>query len=242
MSQRLARRGSGLHIMPSRKFLLGLAVVSFACSACGRRPRAAQASVPPPSCCAASAEGSAPAPGNTETGYASWYGDPYHGRRAANGEVYDKNKLTAAHLTLPFGTQVKVTDLENNRSVHVRINDRGPFVKGRIVDLSLAAARQIQMVGPGTALVRIEILSVPAAPDFGAYAVQVAAYRDLAIAERLQKRMAARYGKAFIENYESTDGLYYRVRIGPKPSLLEARQLAAQLGRESLGAFVVRVN
>jgi cell division septation protein DedD len=98
------------------------------------------------------------------------------------------------------------------------------------------------MVGPGTALVRVEVLSVPASPDFGAYAVQVAAYRDLADAERLQKRMAARYGKAFIENYESSDGLYYRVRVGPKPSLSEARQLAAQLGRESSGAFVVRVD
>lgn len=228
--------------MPSRKLLLGLAVVSFVCSACGRRPRAAQVPVPPPSCCASTAEGFAPAPGYAETGYASWYGDPYHGRRASNGEVYDKNELTAAHLTLPFGTEVKVTDLENNRSVRVRIIDRGPFVKGRILDLSLAAARQIQMVGPGTALVRLEVVSVPATPDFGAYAVQVAAYRDRAVAERLQKRMASRFGKAFIENYEATDGLYYRVRIGPKPSLSEARQLAAQLGRESLGAFVVRVN
>ena len=187
-------------------------------------------------------EGTAPAPGYTETGYASWYGDPYHGRRAANGEIYDKNKLTAAHLTLPFGTQVKVTDLENNRSVRVRINDRGPFVKGRILDLSLAAARQIQMIGPGTALVRVEVVSVPASPDFGAFAVQVAAYRDLADAERLQKRMAARYGRAFIENYESTDGLYYRVRVGPKPSLSDARELAARLARESSGAFVVRVD
>ena len=175
-------------------------------------------------------------------GYASWYGDPYHGRRAANGEIYDKNKMTAAHLTLPFGTQIKVTDLDNNRTVNVRINDRGPFVKGRILDLSLAAAKQIQMVGPGTALVRIEVLSMPAEPDFGKFAVQVGAFKDRSTAEKLRDRLNRRYGNVFVETYQGDDGVVYRVRLGPKPSLSQATQLASQLGREMLRTFVVRVN
>jgi rare lipoprotein A len=99
--------------------------------------------------------------GSTETGTASWYGDPYNGRRAASGEIYDMRQLTAAHRTLPFGTWVRVDDLDNGKQVDVRINDRGPFVDGRIIDLSLEAARQIKMVGPGTARVRLKVIAAP---------------------------------------------------------------------------------
>ena len=193
-----------------------------------------------------------PPPGYAETGYASWYGDPYHGRRAANGEIYDKNQLTAAHLTMPFDTMVKVTDLENNRSVTVRITDRGPFVKGRIIDLSQEAARQIRMIGSGTALVRLEVLSSPsmasnaassnAAPAAGSYAVQVGSFRDRGAAEQLQRSLQARYGGAFVDMFEGNDGLFYRVRVGPKPSAREAQNLAAQLGSENLMGFVVRLS
>lgn len=93
-----------------------------------------------------------------ETGVASYYGVPYHGRQTASGEVFDMNELTAAHPTLKFGTKVKVTHLANNRSVTVRINDRGPFVKGRVIDLSKAAAEELQMVRAGLAEVKIEVL------------------------------------------------------------------------------------
>lgn len=179
--------------------------------------------------------------GYTETGYASWYGDPYHGRRAANGEIYDKNKLTAAHLTLPFGARAKVTNLENNRSVVVRITDRGPFVKGRIIDLSLAAARKLQMLGPGTALVRLEVQSVGEETASGSFAVQVGAFRERATAERLEQSLKARYGRTFIENYDRGDGVLYRVRVGPQPSLSGARELAAQLGSQNLPTFVIRL-
>ncbi len=89
--------------------------------------------------------------GSAETGVASWYGYPYHGRRAANGEIYDMEKMTAAHRTLPFGTWVRVKNLANSRTVEVRITDRGPFVGGRILDLSHAAAVTLDMIGPGTA-------------------------------------------------------------------------------------------
>jgi rare lipoprotein A len=96
--------------------------------------------------------------GETQTGIASWYGVPYNGRRAANGEVYDMEKLTAAHRTLPFDTWVEVTNLTNNKRVDVRITDRGPFVNGRIIDLSLAAAREIDLVTAGIVRVRIKVI------------------------------------------------------------------------------------
>ena len=96
--------------------------------------------------------------GDTEKGIASWYGKKYHGRLTANGERYDMHKLTAAHRTLPFGTVVEVTNLENGRKVRVRINDRGPFVKGRIIDLSYKAAGELAMVHSGVARVRIEVV------------------------------------------------------------------------------------
>jgi rare lipoprotein A len=99
--------------------------------------------------------------GTTETGVASWYGFPYHGRHAASGEVYDMQQLTAAHRTLPFQTWVEVTNLSNGKQVDVRINDRGPFVKGRIVDLSQAAARDIDMLRAGTARVRLKVIAPP---------------------------------------------------------------------------------
>ena len=96
--------------------------------------------------------------GETETGLASWYGIPYNGRRSANGEIYDMEKRTAAHRTLPFDTWIEVTNLSNSKRVDVRITDRGPFVKGRIIDLSLAAAREIDMVGAGVVKVRIKVI------------------------------------------------------------------------------------
>ena len=102
-----------------------------------------------------------PDPLYVETGVASWYGHPYHGRIAANGEIYDMEKLTAAHRTLPFDTWVRVVNLSNEKDVEVRITDRGPFIDGRIIDLSHAAAQAIDLIGPGTAQVRVEIISAP---------------------------------------------------------------------------------
>jgi rare lipoprotein A len=99
--------------------------------------------------------------GTTETGIASWYGEPYNGRRAASGEIFDMEQLTAAHRSFPFQTWVEVTDLDNGKKVSVRIIDRGPFVKGRVIDLSLAAARKIEMVGPGTAHVKLKVIATP---------------------------------------------------------------------------------
>jgi rare lipoprotein A len=99
--------------------------------------------------------------GSSEKGIASWYGDPYHGRRAANGEIYDMEKLTAAHRTLPFETWVRVKNLTNHKTVEVRITDRGPFIDGRIIDLSRAAARDIDLIRPGIVKVRLEVIRPP---------------------------------------------------------------------------------
>jgi rare lipoprotein A len=100
----------------------------------------------------------ASSPGSTQKGIASWYGPGFHGRRTASGEVYNQYDLTAAHQTLPHGTRLRVTNLTNDRVVFVRINDRGPFIDDRIIDLSYTAAREIEMIGPGTAPVRIEVV------------------------------------------------------------------------------------
>ena len=103
----------------------------------------------------------APGPGEGQTGEASWYGEPHHGRPTASGEIYDMNQLTAAHRTLPLGTRVLVTNLKNGRAVEVRINDRGPSVEGRIIDLSFAAAKELGAVPSGTIPVRVRVISQP---------------------------------------------------------------------------------
>lgn len=111
--------------------------------------------------------------GSTQTGIASWYGEPYNGRRTASGEIFDMQQLVAAHRTLPFQTWVEVTDLDNGKKVEVRIIDRGPYVDGRIIDLSYGAAREIEMVRPGLARVKLKVIKPPktnatkrnAAPD-----------------------------------------------------------------------------
>ncbi|MBI4464082.1 MAG: septal ring lytic transglycosylase RlpA family protein [Acidobacteria bacterium] len=224
--------------MSPRKLFLACLVVSLLSAACGRHRPAARA----PSKVPAPTVGRTVQPGDTEVGYASWYGDPYHGRRAANGEIYDKNQMTAAHLTLPFETVVKATNLENSRSVVVRITDRGPFVKGRIIDLSMAAARQIAMIGPGTAMVRLEVLSAGKDSRASLFVVQVGAFQERTNAERLRQQLQSRFGNSFIQEYPSGKGLLYRVRVGPQPSLQQAYKLAAQLGKERLEAFVIRMD
>ncbi|HEU5322681.1 MAG TPA: septal ring lytic transglycosylase RlpA family protein [Methylomirabilota bacterium] len=115
--------------------------------------------------CAAATRPAPPAPvalvGHVETGQASWYGRPHHGRRTASGEVYDMYRLTAAHRSLPFGTRVLVTNLANRRTVEVRVNDRGPFKDGRVLDLSYAAALALGAAGAGVVDVRLQVVAVP---------------------------------------------------------------------------------
>jgi rare lipoprotein A len=179
----------------------------------------------------------------TEEGNASWYGVPFNGRRASNGEIYDMNKLTAAHRTLPFDTVVRVTNLSNGKSTVVRITDRGPFVDNRIIDLSMAAAREIESIGPGVVPVRVEIVSAGIDPTSGFFTVQVGAFHDRGNAERLRQRLNASYSPIFIQQYDSPDGLFYRVRVGKVPGEDAAHQFGEQLrSREGFTPMVVRLD
>jgi rare lipoprotein A len=185
-----------------------------------------------------------PAPaGYTEQGNASWYGEPFNGRHASNGEIYDMYKLTAAHRTLPFETLVRVTNLNNGKSTTVRITDRGPFVENRIIDLSLAAAREIASIGPGVVPVRVEVLSPGMDPTAGFFTVQVGAFRDRSNAERLRDRLVTAYPPVFVQQYDSPDGSYYRVRVGKVSGEEQARQFGEQLRmREGFTPFVIRLD
>ena len=177
-----------------------------------------------------------------EEGVASWYGIPFNGRRASDGEIYDMHQLTAAHRTLPFGAIVRVTNLQNGKQIDVRITDRGPFVANRVIDLSLAAAQSIEIVGPGTAQVRLEILGGPS-PQVGFFGVQVGAFRSRDNAERLGAQLAPRYSPISIANYDSPTGPFYRLRVGKVPTQDAASKLAEQLKSDGqMTTFVVRLD
>jgi rare lipoprotein A len=189
-------------------------------------------------------EAAAPAPaGYTEEGNASWYGNPFHGRRASNGETYDMNKLTAAHRTLPFETMVRVTNLNNGKSTTVRITDRGPFVENRIIDLSRAAAEEIESIGPGVVPVRVEVISAGVDLTAGYFCVQVGAFKDKGNADRLRERLMATYSPVAIQTVETADGAFYRVRVGKVSGEDAARDLAGQLHeREGFTTLVFRLD
>lgn len=187
----------------------------------------------------------APAPpaGSIERGVASWYGHPYHGRPAADGEIYDMEQMVAAHRTLPFQTMVRVRNLTNDKTVDVRIIDRGPFVNNRIIDLSHAAASAINMIGPGIAQVEVVILSSPTSAAPAQFAVQAGAFRERANADRLQQRMTAAYGSAK-EVLRQGDPPLWRVLAG-REITAEAAELLAQRIRQEQNlpqAFVVRLD
>jgi len=214
-------------------------------------------------CAAVRAPAPPPITNGVQVGVASWYGPGFHGNRTANGEIYDQYELTAAHPSLPLGTRVMVTNLENGRAVQVRVNDRGPFVDGRAIDLSYAAARTIGMVGPGTVRVRIEVLgpttlaaavpvaappaSPPARPSppaprdvlTGSYTVEVAALSDPDKAEHLRRVLAYRFPDAFVTPLAGTSGHYYRVRIGPYPLRTAALEHAQRVVRLGYPAIIV---
>jgi rare lipoprotein A len=177
-----------------------------------------------------------------EQGEASWYGAPFHGRRASNGEIYDMNKMTAAHRTLPFGTMVRVTNVTNGKSATVRITDRGPFVGNRIIDLSYAAAKEIESIGPGVVPVQLVILS-PIDPNAGYFTVQIGAFRDRANAERLRTRLGASYSPIHIVEHPTENGAFYRVRVGKVSGEQAAQRLGDQLrAREGMTPLIFRVD
>lgn len=159
--------------------------------------------------------------GWVQYGVASWYGGKFHGNPTASGEIYDMFQLTAAHRTLPLGTYVMVTNLKNDRSVEVKINDRGPFVRGRIIDLSYAAARAVDMVEKGTTRVRVEILGQRTVVvrsnkrGFGrGFTIQVGSFSDKENAVRLSKTLGGEVRDVYISVFETPETRYYRVRVG----------------------------
>jgi rare lipoprotein A len=169
-----------------------------------------------------------------ERGIASWYGPGFHGRHTASGERYDMKALTAAHPTLPFGTVVEVRNVTNGRIVRVRINDRGPFKKNRIIDLSQSAARAIEMLGPGTALVELAVIGrLPVGPP--GYAVQVGAFQEPERAEELAASLCPHYPDVRVDS----DEVWHRVQLGAFPNRDEAEQLAEELAARGLRALVV---
>jgi rare lipoprotein A len=163
--------------------------------------------------------------GWSEQGEASWYGPGFHGNRTASGEVYDMEAMTAAHRQLPFGTRVQVENLDNGRRTVVRINDRGPFAHGRIIDLSRAAAREVGMLGTGVAEVRLRVLEAPAPPTCSH--VQAGAFANRANAEDLARQIRRRGETVRVES--GGDGLS-RVLIGPFAEYREAEEVRERYG------------
>jgi rare lipoprotein A len=173
--------------------------------------------------------------GFRQRGIASWYGKDFHGKKTANGEIYDMYAMTAAHKTLPLGTYVRVHNLENNRKLEVRINDRGPFVRGRIIDLSYTAAKDIGIAGPGTARVEVVALGTPVSTDGGSsrsyvpgdyfsgnFTFQIGAFVNRENAEKQKRELEKKYKYAHITVFDRGDQVYYRVRVGRFTSLEEA--------------------
>lgn len=179
-----------------------------------------------------------PAAGQVQEGIASWYGHPFDGRPTASGEIFDMEKKTAAHRTLPFGTVVRVRSLSNEKTAEVRINDRGPFVEGRIIDLSHGAAQEIAM--QGIANVRLEIISVPSTRAADFFAVQIGAFASQKEADQLRATMERKYGRAQLVFREGDQT--WRVLVGLQPTIEGADELAGPLGREAGPAFVVRID
>jgi rare lipoprotein A len=178
-----------------------------------------------------------------ETGIASWYGAPYHNRRGSNGEVYNMHAMTAAHLTLPLGSIVRVTNLKTGHSALVRITDRGPFVPGRLIDLSLAAAKALDVYLPGVAKVRLEVLQAPVPLDTGGrWAVQIGSFTGKKAAAELAEHLQKRYQTAKVVKFVSPVGVWWvRARV-----LDDDRQRATALAHETEttegSVFLVRLD
>lgn len=211
--------------------VLLLLLVSLLVAGCGGKKRAevplpappaaepAEHGVPTPA--PAEAPGAAPveAPAAakalySETGLASWYGSPYHNRRAANGEIYDMHQQTAAHRTFPLNSIVRVTYLETGKATLVRINDRGPFIEGRIIDLSLAAAKEIGLWRAGVGKVKVELIDAPSPLDKGGrWCVQIGAFSDKDKAKKFKEKLEGRYRTASVLQFTGPTGDWLRVRV-----------------------------
>jgi rare lipoprotein A len=182
-------------------------------------------------------------PVQIETGIASWYGAPYHHRRGSNGEIYDMNAMTAAHRTLPLGSIVRVTNLDSHKSAVVRITDRGPFIEGRIIDLSQAAAKQIGLVQKGTGRVRVEVLHTPQPIESGGrWAVQLGGFERENRAREIADHLTHRYHSAKVLTFSSPTGAWW-VRVRVKGDLrARAEEITRDTKTPEGGVFLVRLD
>jgi rare lipoprotein A len=182
-------------------------------------------------------------PIETETGRASWYGPPYHNRVGSNGEVYNMHAMTAAHRTLPLGAVVRVTNLNTGHTALVRITDRGPFIPGRILDLSLAAARKLDVYVPGTAEVRVEVMQTPVPIDHGGkWAVQIGGFKHERQARQLADHLTRRYRTAKVQSFASPAGDWWvRIRV-LDDDRDRAQKLTAETQTPEGAVFLVRLD
>ena len=201
------------------------------------------------SACARAVVSTAPAPppvrvGAEDTGLASWYGHPYHGRRTASGEVYDMNEMTAAHRTWPLGSSVIVTNVDSGQAAEVRLNDRGPFIEGRIIDLSYAAASVLGAVGPGVIPVKVRLVALPGAapasnPAAVAFTIQLGAFTSRSRADGLRLAVERSGDRPTVTEAVVAGETFYRVRVGPYPDRPAAEAAAERLAARGYRAVVV---
>ena len=178
-----------------------------------------------------------------ETGLASWYGPPYHNRRGSNGEIYNMNAMTAAHRTYPLGSIVRVTNVKTGSTALVRITDRGPFIRGRVIDLSLAAARKVDVQRPGVAEVKVELMQSPALPGApGKWAVQIGGFPDEQAASKLADQLSRRYHTAKVLRFQSPAGDWWiRVRVLDDDQE-RAEKLITETKTQEGAVFLVRLD
>ena len=239
-----------------RSLLILIAAAMLLLSACGGHKTARSQPVPPPPTLAkpepappttAKSE-PAPAPPHggkaiyVETGLASWYGPPYNHHRGSNGEIYDQNAMTAAHRTLPLNSVVRVTNETTKHSVVVRITDRGPFIEDRILDLSLAAAKAVDVWRAGTAEVKVEVLSAPAPiAEGGRWCVQIGAFHSEHEARKLKEKLQDRYEGANVIQFTGPTGEWVRLRPAGDDKR-KAQEVASKTHVKEGGVFLVRLD
>jgi len=182
------------------------------------------------------------APIYSETGMASWYGPPYHNREGANGEVYNEHHISAAHRTLPMGSLIKVTNLRTGQSAVMHVTDRGPFVQGRILDLSMAAAKAVGVWGPGVAKVRIDVYSTPHPLNTGGrWCVQIGAFPHSREAHHLEQKLEREYQTANVIEFQGPTGYWVRIRPAHDDRTV-AMQIANGLHPSDGEAWLVRLD
>ena len=183
---------------------------------------------------------------------ASWYGPQFHGRPTSSGEIFNMYAMTCAHKEYPFGTRLRVTNVENNRSTECIVNDRGPFVEDRDIDLSYAAAKEIGVIGPGIARVLLEQkgrdnsyirpVKVQTSGKTGPFAIQVGAFTDSINAIQLKAALKLKYTNVYIQETEVNGMTYYRVRVGNYDDYSSALSIAGQLGQEGYQTILIKAD